>query len=146
VSVPTGVLLRRGFRRRCPVCARGELFHHWVRMETSCPRCGLVFGRIPGHWLGSWFLNVFVAQTAVMLILILGVGFTWPDPPMWLIGSAAASAALVVPFVFFPYSRTIWTAIDLAMRPLDFDEGVAPGFELEPDRESLDRERNGESA
>ena len=39
--------------------------------------------------------------------------------------------ACVVPFLFFPFSRTLWTAIDLAMRPLEFDEGVAPGFELE---------------
>ena len=41
-------------------------------------------------------------------------------------------AAVAVPFLFFPFSRTIWTAIDLAMRPLEFEEGVAPGFELEP--------------
>jgi hypothetical protein len=110
-------------------------------MEVSCPRCGLVFGRVPGHWLGSWFLNICVAQTAVVLILILGVAATWPEPNMWIIGSAAAAAAVVVPFAFFPFSRTIWTAIDLAMRPLDFNEGVAPGFELEADRDRLERER-----
>ncbi len=40
---------------------------------------------------------------------------------------------MAVPFLFFPFSRTIWTAIDLAMRPLEFDEGVAPGFELDTD-------------
>lgn len=141
VSVPTGVLMSRGFRRRCPVCGRGKLFRQWVRMEDSCPCCGLVFGRAPGHWLGSWFLNVCVAQAAVVLVLLLGVGFTWPDPPMWIIGTGVAAAAVLVPFVFFPFSRTIWTAIDLAMRPLDFDEGVPPGFELEADRELLDRER-----
>jgi hypothetical protein len=28
-------------------------------------------------------------------------------------------------------------AIDLAMRPLEFDDGVAPGFELEEDLERL---------
>ena len=49
------------------------------------------------------------------------------------IAVAAGLAAVVVPFAFFPWSRTLWLAIDLAMRPLDFDEGVAPGFELEDD-------------
>jgi hypothetical protein len=100
-------------------------------MTPQCPTCGLTFERVPGQWLGSWFLNVCLAQTVVVLILILGVGFTWPDPPIWPIAIGAAVAALVVPFLFFPWSRTLWLAIDLAMRPLEFDEGVAPGFELE---------------
>ena len=109
----------------------------WVRMAPSCPTCGLVFGRVPGQWLGSWFLNVCLAQTVVVLILVLGVGFTWPEPPMALISVAACVAALGVPFAFFPWSRTLWTAIDLAMRPLEFDDGVAPGFVLQDDLERL---------
>jgi hypothetical protein len=100
-------------------------------MVDACPRCGLVFRRIDGQWLGSWFLNICVAQAAVALALIVGVAITYPDPPMWPIGVATVLAAVVVPFAFFPFSRTIWTSIDLAMRPLEFEEGVAPGFELE---------------
>jgi hypothetical protein len=100
-------------------------------MVDECPRCGLRFRRVEGQWLGSWFLNICVAQAAVALALIVGVAITWPEPPMWAIGTAAVIAAVVVPFAFFPYSRTIWTAIDLAMRPLEFEEGVAPGFELD---------------
>ena len=100
-------------------------------MVDACPRCGLVFRRIDGQWLGSWFLNICVAQAAVALALIIGVAVTWPAPPMWLIGIATMVAAVAVPFLFFPFSRTLWTAIDLAMRPLEFEEGVAPGFELD---------------
>jgi len=113
-------------------------------MAPRCPTCGLVFLRVPGQWLGSWFLNVCLAQTVVVGILILGVGFTWPDPPIVAISVAAGAAALVVPFVFFPWSRTLWLAIDLAMRPLDFDDGVAPGFELELEAERLRREEDGD--
>ena len=111
-------------------------------MVPACPRCGLVFGRVPGHWLGSWFLNICVVQLVVVLILIISVAATWPDPPMWIIGTATAVSALVVPFLFFPYSRTIWTAIDLAMRPLEFDDGVPPGFVLDADRARLESERS----
>jgi len=106
-------------------------------MEPTCPTCGLVFERVPGQWLGSWFLNICLAQTVVVLILILGVGIGWPDPPMLAISIGAGVAAVVVPFAFFPWSRTLWMAIDLAMRPLEFDDGVAPGFELEEDLERL---------
>jgi len=142
--VPAGTLLRRAARRRCPICSQRGLFRDWVRMVPECPKCGLVFGRVPGHWLGSWFLNICVVQLVVVLILIIGVAATWPEPPMWIIGGATAVSALVVPFLFFPYSRTLWTAIDLAMRPLDYDEGVAPGFVLDNDRAQLESERKAQ--
>lgn len=113
----------------------------WVRMVPTCPTCGFRFSRVPGQWLGSWFLNVCLAQTVVVLILVIGVAFTWPSPPMVVIGSAAAVSAVVVPFLFFPWSRTLWVAIDLAMTPLHFDDGVAPGFLLEEDLEAFRRDR-----
>lgn len=142
MSVPASTLLRRGLRRNCPVCGHGGLFRHWVSMVEVCPGCGLNFRREPGQWLGSWFLNVCVVQAVVILILAVGVGITWPDPPIVAIGSLTAICALVVPVVFFPYSRTIWVAIDLAMTPLGFDDGVAPGFELAEDVEKLRAERS----
>ena len=142
MSVPTETLLRRGARRRCPVCGQGKLFRFWVRMAPECPQCGLVFDRLPGHWLGSWFLNICLVQLVVVLILSIGVAATWPEPPMWIIGGATALSAVLVPFLFFPISRTLWCAIDLAMRPLDYDDGVAPGFILSEDQERLEVERS----
>lgn len=112
-------------------------------MVPACPSCGLVFDRVPGQWLGSWFLNVCVVQAVVIGILAIGVGITWPDPPVLAIGLGAAVAAVLTPLVFFPISRTLWTAIDLVMRPLDYDDGVAPGFLLEDDRRALEAEREG---
>jgi hypothetical protein len=68
---------------------------------------------------------------AVTLVLIIGVASTYPTPPMWIIGAVATLSAVAVPVLFFPFSRTVWTAIDLAMRPLEFAEGVDPAFELD---------------
>jgi len=144
VTMPAETLLRRAVRLQCPICGQRGLFRNWVQMVPECPQCGLVFGRLPGHWLGSWFLNICLVQLVVVLILIIGVAATWPDPPMWIIGGATAASALVVPFLFFPYSRTLWTAIDLAMRPLDYDEGVAPGFVLGSDQAQLESERKAQ--
>ena len=110
-------------------------------MASHCPRCAFHFNRVPGHWLGSWFLNVLVTQGVVVLILVVVGAATWPDVPVMAMTIAAGAAAVLVPLAFFPFARTIWVAIELAMRPLELDEGVAPGFELEPDiLESLDVE------
>jgi len=144
MTVPASKLLRRGAMRRCPVCAEGHLFRRWVVMADSCPACGLNFRREPGQWLGSWFLNVCLVQTVVILILAVGVGVTWPDPPIVAIGILTVVSALVVPVLFFPFSRTIWVAIDLVMTPLGFNDGVAPGFELAADLERLRIERSSD--
>jgi len=131
VTLRPGVLLRRGCIRRCPVCGSGGLFTRWFVMAPSCAGCGLVFRRAPGHWLGSWFLNVLVVQTVLVVGISVLVATTWPSPLAWYEIAGVVAAALAVPVVFFPFSRTLWTAIDLIMRPLDFDDGVAPGVELE---------------
>lgn len=142
MATPATMVLRRGLLRRCPVCGQGHLFRQWVRMAEACPRCGLRFTRIPGHWLGSWFLNICLAQVMVLGILIVGVAGTYPDPPMVIIGAIDGAAAVLVPIAFFPFSRTIWTAIDLVMRPADFYDDVSPGYLLEDDIARLEAERD----
>ena len=43
----------------------------------------------------------------------------------WAVGAVVA-VAVVVPLLFYPVSKTLWSAIDLAMRPLEPDDGVDP--------------------
>ncbi len=130
VALSGSLLLRRGVMRRCPVCGQGHLFRRWFIMEPVCPGCGFVFRRAPGHWLGSWFLNVLVVQSVLVAGISLVVALTWPARlNVWSIGLVVA-VALSMPALFFPFSRTLWTAIDLVMRPLDFHDGVDPGVEL----------------
>ena len=139
MALPPSTLLQRGLRRRCPVCSHGNLFRAWFRMVPRCPGCGLRFPREEGQWLGSWFLNVCVVQTILVIALAAAVGISWPVRPSWPWLVGVVVAAVVVPLAFFPWSRTIWVAIDLCMRPLGLDDGVAPGTELDqlarrPDR------------
>lgn len=126
------------------MCGEGHLFRHWFVMAPSCPGCGLVFRRSPGHWLGSWFLNVLLVQAVLVVGITIVVAVTWPDRPGWAIYSGCVAAALVVPVLVFPFTRTVWTAIDLIMRPLEFDDGVAPGIELEQVARQKERARRND--
>lgn len=130
-------MFRRGVLRRCPVCGGGHLFRRWLHMAPACPTCGFVFKRVPGQWLGSWFLNVIAVQAVVCALLFAAVAATWPDTPSALLIGLAVGAAVAVPLLFFPFSRTIWSAIDLIMKPIGFDEGVAPGLFLEAELDEL---------
>lgn len=141
MALPASVLLRRGALRRCPVCGQGGLFRRWFVMEPACPGCGLVFRRAPGHWLGSWFLNVLLVQAVLVIGISAVVAATWPARLHPLTIVLVVAAALCVPVLVFPFTRTLWTAIDLVMRPLDFDDGVAPGVELGQLRSLRQRQR-----
>lgn len=76
-------------------------------------------------------MNILVVQTVLVVGISVLVATTWPSPLTWYEIGGVVIVALAVPMVFFPFSRTLWTAIDLIMRPLEFDDGVAPGVELE---------------
>ena len=39
--------------------------------------------------------------------------------------AAGLAGAVLIPVAFFPFSRTIWSAIDLFMRPLEAEEAAA---------------------
>jgi uncharacterized protein (DUF983 family) len=146
VSLSTGTLLRRGVHRRCPVCGQKKLFRKWVQMIERCPRCSFRFQREPGEWLGSWFINLCLAQILVIGVMIGLVVASYPRTPVVAMLVAGLLATVVFPVWFFPYSRTIWVAISLAMRPLSLDEDVDPQFELEEDRRRYLDERDRHSA
>ena len=111
-------MLWRGVRRRCPRCGAKDIFVNRFKLMERCPRCDLLYEREEGFWLGAYVINFGVGEGLVGLLLMvfLFVKLNRPDMALtpWLVGGAAMG--IIVPILFFPYSRTIWTAIDLVMR------------------------------
>jgi uncharacterized protein (DUF983 family) len=124
----TTLLLVRGLTRKCPVCGQGHLFRRWFAMVERCPRCGLRFERIDGHFTGALGLNTIAGVVAVCLALVIGVAATLPDIPVATLITVVVTVGVVVPLVCYPFSKTVWTAIDLRMRPLEPGE-VLPEYQ-----------------
>lgn len=112
-------LLARGALLRCPACGSGHLFRHWITMAETCPRCGLRFARIEGHWIGAIGINTIVSFGAFLLTTVVGLIATFPDFPVLPLILLNVAVAVIVPLVFYPFSRTLWTGLDIAMRPLE---------------------------
>jgi uncharacterized protein (DUF983 family) len=112
-------MLWRGLRKKCPVCGGGRLFTGWFTMKDDCPTCGLHFEREEGFFLGAFVINIAVTEGAMLVALIAGVGLTLPDPPTLLLAVLGLVSAVLVPLFTYPFSRTVWSAIDLGMHPLD---------------------------
>ena len=110
-------MLGRAFLRHCPRCGAGHLFRHWFVMVKRCPGCNYQFNRDEGSSLGAYVINFGFAIAAVAVLLIFFIAKLASEENVavvpWLI--AAAIAAVVVPAVCYPFSLTIWTAIDLML-------------------------------
>jgi uncharacterized protein (DUF983 family) len=112
-SIPA--MLGRGLTRRCPRCGQGKLFPRWFTMLPRCPRCDLDFERGEGFWLGSMAVNLGVTEAAFGIVLVGGIVLTWPDVPWVWLGVVSVLTNIVVPILFFPFSKTIFLALDLMM-------------------------------
>ncbi len=109
-----GAILLRGFTRRCPRCGSGKIFRHWTSIVDDCPRCGLHFERESGYWAGALAIN-FVCVFGLMLVIMgLVLAFTLPDVNVALTLGLMLPVALLGPVVWYPFSKTIWMAIDRA--------------------------------
>ncbi|CAA9530820.1 MAG: hypothetical protein AVDCRST_MAG73-933 [uncultured Thermomicrobiales bacterium] len=109
------VLFGRALLRRCPHCGAKGIFTNWMALQERCPRCGLQFEREEGYFLGAYAINLIVAEFLgfgiVVLLLIRG------DLSVLQMQILAVVLAVGLPFLFFPYSRTLWMAIDLIVHP-----------------------------
>ena len=123
----TGRMLWRGITKRCPVCGSGGLFTRWFTIVDNCPRCGFRLERIEGHWIGALGMNTVVSFGAVLVAVVVAFVVTYNSDDSAVAAVAAIVAvAIIVPLAFYPVSKTLWSAIDLAMRPLEPDDDVDP--------------------
>jgi uncharacterized protein (DUF983 family) len=123
--VSRGTILGRGLTRRCARCGSGKLFRRWVTMVPDCPRCGLHFERESGYWAGALAIN-FVCTGGLMIVLLIALLIaTIPEVPVAPILGALVPIALIGPVVGYPFSKTLWLAIDQAfLQRMDPNERV----------------------
>ena len=125
-------MLLRGAIKRCPACGASGLFSNWFRMAERCPGCGYHFEREEGFFLGAYVMNLAIAQGLVMLLAVV--------PTIVLLNADADAnlvpvivggliGAVLAPLFFYPFSKTLWVAIELTLRPVDETEpsDVRPG-------------------
>ena len=126
-TVPSGsTRFARAIRRHCPHCGGRPVFHHWLLMLPSCPSCGLRFDRgEPGYYLGAIWINLLLAESVSVAVITAVVVRTWPTPPWDTLAWTAPLEALIAPFLLFPFSKTLFLAFDLGVRPVAGTDFVA---------------------
>ena len=122
-SIP--LMLRRAAMRHCPRCGEGHLFTSWWKMKETCPKCGLHFEGRPeeGHFLGAIAVNTGLTAGIILLgifiyIIVMATG-EGDGPPVWFVVATSAALAVILPALFYPFTKTIWVAAEIIMNRFD---------------------------
>ncbi len=110
--------MSRALTRRCPYCGSSGIYDGYFALRERCPRCGVRFEREEGYFLGAYALNLIVAEflglgLAIFLIFktdLRHLDLIWQE-------LIAVALAIAFPVALFPFSRTVWIAMDLMFHP-----------------------------
>jgi uncharacterized protein (DUF983 family) len=102
----------RGAARRCARCGGGRLFETWFRIRRRCPRCGLRLEREESGFLGAMTINYAVTAVVWLVVLIVWLAVDLPDVRVLWLTIVSIAVAVVVPLLFWPFSKTLWAAVD----------------------------------
>jgi hypothetical protein len=90
--------------------------------------CGLKLERgEEGYQVGSYMFNIVASELVFAAVFVGIVMLTWPSPPWTLLEYGGIALMIVAPFVFFPFSKTLFLAFDLVFRPAAHHELTGAG-------------------
>jgi uncharacterized protein (DUF983 family) len=117
--------LWRGMTLRCARCGSRHLFHRYFTMVEDCPRCGLHFERESGYFAGALAINIIAVGGLFAIVFVALLAVTVPDVPVVELLIVLLPIAGFGPIVFYPFSKTIWVAVDRAfLQRLDPNERI----------------------
>jgi hypothetical protein len=73
-------------------------------------------------FLGGMMWNIVMAEGALLLAALLVGILTWPAVPWTALQWGGIVLMVVVPFLFYPISLTVWLASDILIRPVTPEE------------------------
>src|SRR6185312_13673561 len=109
-----GRMLWWGATKRCARCGSGHLFRRYFTMVDDCQRCGLHFEREQGYWAGALAINIGLAGAVFIVAFAVALVLTVPDVPVVPLLAILVPLMIVVPTLGYPFSKTIWVAVDRA--------------------------------
>jgi uncharacterized protein (DUF983 family) len=123
----TVVLFARALTLRCPNCGARGILASWFKLAPTCPRCHLRLERGESdYFLGGMMFNIALAEGVFIILLIVTLMVTWPRVPWSLLQYGAPAAMVLVPIILYPFSKLVWLAFDLMLRPATPNDHSAP--------------------
>lgn len=118
-------LASRSLRLHCAYCGGDKILQSWMTLKETCPHCQTRFVREHGYFQGAMAVNVAVSEgitmaTIVALFVFTAVSWVWME-------LIVLPLAVVLPFLFWPFARTLWITLDLMLAPEQSDNRHVKG-------------------
>jgi uncharacterized protein (DUF983 family) len=115
--------LGRAFRLRCPNCGGGWVLSRLGRVRVRCSGCGFRFERTDeSYFSGAMFFGLLMGEGLFALSLLIIVMASWPNVPWDALTFGAPAGMLLILPVLLPFSKVVWLAIDVLVRPVQPEE------------------------
>ena len=116
-------LFGRALRLRCPNCGGGPVLQHWLKLRVRCGNCGIRLQRGEhDYFTGSMMILFVLAGTLLLGALVVTLLVTWPEVPWDLLQDWLPVLMIVALPALFPFSKLLWLAFDLMLRPATPEE------------------------
>jgi len=113
------VRIARALALSCPECGGRPVLERWLKLHERCPRCRLRLERgESGYAVGALALNLVTLELLFIGAFVVIAWRTWPDPPWAWLEYGSAIVLAVGGFVFYPFAKLVWLALDLSVRPV----------------------------
>ncbi len=134
--VSTSRLIGRALLLRCPNCGGRGIFASFFALKRECPTCGLRIERGESdYFVGAYLFNL-IAVELILFFCVCGFVFvTWPDVPWDTLTYVTGALMLSGCFLCYPFAKTTWLAVDLAIRPVSDDDMAGAADSAESERE-----------
>ena len=112
--LPAHKMFCRAILLRCPLCGSSRTFiRRWVLRYERCRTCGIKWHREHGFELGPIALNIVITFFTIGVGMVVAFVATAPDFPVTALTLGFVAGAIVIPLLVFPFTNTLWMAVDL---------------------------------
>ncbi len=70
-----------------------------------------------GYQVGAYMFNIVAAELIFAAVFLAVLVYTWPAPPWDALLYGGVAIMITAPFLFYPFSKTVFLAFDLIFRP-----------------------------
>jgi uncharacterized protein (DUF983 family) len=111
-------LFGRALLLRCPNCGGGPVLEHYLKLRVRCGTCGLRLQRGEhDYFIGAVFILFTLTGLLIYAVLTVTLLVTREVPwDLLEIGLPVLTAVALV--VLYPFSKLLWLAFDLLLRPV----------------------------
>jgi hypothetical protein len=94
----------------------------FFRTAEACTHCGFVFERESGFWVGAMIINTILSFAILLIVFVGGWVWFWPDVPWTGLLIATIAVAVMVPIAGYPFTKSLWSAIEMSYHQLEPEE------------------------